>query len=216
MPMSVSRYLAMCLSIPLLSNMNAGVAIASKLKGTQQEKEDFTGISVDGKTIVRMLKATFEPAKKDQLARYAYGVPKAPSSDMGELSNTEISLNDTLTRNELARARRRGIKPIINTEDGNEALSNAMEEEFCNILSSSVDSFTSTLSTLDSDSLSGSEPAKKKATEDPSSKPRRVYMHGGHNDGKTAKPWDKEAKRQRKSSVSNLYFESYCSYTQTQ
>ena len=139
----------------------------------------------------------------------------------------------SFTCNELARAKRRGESI---TESGS-----GREETVPGILSpSSVDSdslsggcgatpanhsdraASQTLSTVDVDvdSLSCCQPAKKKArrTVDrkSSSESRRVYMHGGHNDGKTAKPWDKEAKRQRKSSVSNLYFESYCSYSQTQ
>lgn len=138
----------------MLLNTDAGVAIAAGMKGTQQEKEDFTGISVDREHIVRHLKASFEPAKKKQLARYKYTVPKAPSSDTEELSNIKISLNDILTHNKLVRARRRGINPIIITEDGNEELSNAMEEELRSVFSSS----------------------------------RHVYMHGGYNNGKTAKP----------------------------
>lgn len=200
MPMLVTDNLSVCLSIPMALNTNAVVAIASALKGTQEEKEDSTGICVDRKHIVRHIKATFIPAKKNQLAKHVFKLPKAPSSDTKELSNTDTSLNDTLLHNEIVRAERRGIKPNINAEDGNEALSNATEEELRDVLSSSVDSLSvseddspssQTLSTLDSDSLSGSEPAKKKTrrtsvesssptqsnpVEGPSSESRHVYM----------------------------------------
>lgn len=190
----------------MLLNTNSTKAGIQNFKGTQEEKEDATGICVDRKHIIRELTASFVPTKKskNQLATYYLNVPKAPSSDIEELSNNEISLNDTLARNKLVRAKRRGINPFIITDDGNEALSNALEEVLGSELSQA-------LSTLDSDSLSGSEPDKKKTrrtsvesstVEDLSSKPRRVFMHGGRNNGKTPKPWDKEAERHR--SVSNL------------
>jgi len=227
MPMSVITDLAVCLSIPMLLNTDAGVAIAAKMKGTKQEIEDATGICVDRKHILRRLKASFVPAKPKQLATHYLHLPKAPSSDTKELSNTDISLNDTLVHNETVRAKRRGEHI---TESGKLALASGepakkkARRTYVDSLSVSEEDSPSsqTLSTLDSDSLSGSEPAKKKAlrtsvesssptqsnpVEDPSSERRRVFMHGGHNNGKTAKPWDKEAKRHR---VSTLYFESCC------
>jgi hypothetical protein len=99
--MSIHSRLLVCLSIPSLTNLNTSVQQAAAIKGTTEEKEAYHGVSVDGKTIIREIKPSFnEPDKRQRT--YHFMVPKAQTKlpDKIPTSPKDVSKYNETVRNQ--------------------------------------------------------------------------------------------------------------------